>query len=157
MIGLGENFNAVLDQIELVRRKQLMYTIFKFQDKNTTLYEIKDSTKNPEEAKRFTAKKEEDLQQHFEEFKSKIKNYGCCYSIFDFETTLEDGTPRSMIFLIALIPDSKSTREEKFLYASHTNTITNRINIAAKLVQINSYDDLSYEYLKSICLSVKKG
>ncbi|EHY64778.1 cofilin [Nematocida ausubeli] len=156
MAELGENFNTVLENIERVRTKELLYMVFRFQGADTSKYEIKELKGNPTALDKFTLKKENDLQEQFELFKAQVKEYGCCYALFDFEAHHQDGSPRSVLFLFTLIPDGFNVKE-KFLYSFHLQQFIGRLKTAVKLVQINQYDDLSYENMKQICLNLKKA
>ncbi|KAI5192710.1 cofilin [Nematocida minor] len=156
MAELGENFNTVLEHIEKVRRKELLYMVFSFQGTNTTQYEIKELKDNPSALDKFIVKQESELEGQFEQFKKQVKEYGCCYALFDFEANHSDGTPRSALFLFTLIPDG-FTVKEKFLYSFHLQQFIGSLKTAVKLVQINQYEDLNYETMKKICLALKKG
>ncbi|KAH9385146.1 cofilin [Nematocida major] len=156
MAELGENFNTVLENIEKVRRKELLYMVFSFQGTDTSQYEIRELKNNPSALDKFTAKKENDLQSQFEEFKKHVKSYGCCYALFDFEAHHQDGSPRSVLVLFILIPDGYNVKE-KFLYSFHLQQFIGRLKTAVKLVQINQYDDLNYENIKQMCLTLKKA
>lgn len=156
MPELVENFNVVLENIEKVRKKELLYMVFSFKGANTSVYEIREVKENPSIQDRFTVKEENSLQVQFDEFKRQVKEYGCCYALFDFEANHQDGTPRSTIFLFILIPDGYNVKE-KFLYSFHLQQFMSQLNTAVKLVQINQYDDLNYENMKKMCLTLKKA
>lgn len=156
MIGLGENFQEVQEEVEKVRKKDLLYTIFRFQKDNPKMYEITVSEKNPNKNNKHEIKDEGELQRIFGSFKENMKMHGCCYALFDFEAVLDDGSSRSLLFLITHIPDEKSVKE-KFLYSAHIQQVVENLNTAVKIVQINRHDDLTYNMLKQACLSVKKA
>ncbi|OAG30768.1 cofilin [Nematocida displodere] len=156
MIGLGENFDIILDQVEKVRTKELLYMVFRFQENNPKIYEIRESHENPNKNNKFIIKDEEELKRGFDIFQSNIKTHGCCYALFDFETNLEDGSSRSLLFLITLIPDEFNVKE-KFLYSAHIQRVVENLKTSVKILQINKYEDLSYSRLKQVCLSLKKA
>lgn len=155
MIGLGGNFDLVLKEVERVRKKDLIYTIFNFKNTEDLEYKICESLENPRHTDKYTIKNETELKKHFETFNRNVRNYGCCYSLFDFEVNLEDGSSRSLLCLITIIPDDFKVKE-KFLYSSHLQRFIESIG-PVKIFQMNSYDDLSYEKFRDVCLSLKKG
>jgi Cofilin/tropomyosin-type actin-binding protein len=155
MMGLGENFDLVLGEIEKVRKKDLIYTIFGFKSAEGMEYKICESFENPSNNNKHSVKDEAELRRMFEVFRERVQNYGCCYALFDFEANLEDGSCRSFLCLITMIPDDYGVKE-KFLYSSHLQSVTQSIG-AAKIFQINSYEDLSYESFRKTCLPLKKG
>lgn len=156
MIGLGKNFDIILDQVDRVRRKDLLYTVFRFQKDNSDMYEIKASIDHPNRESKFTIRSEEEQERHFNAFKAQVSPSECSYALFDFETVLEDGSARSMLFLLIVVPDECAVKE-KFLYSAHTQHLVDSLRIAVTLVQINKFEDFSYAYLKQKCLALKKA
>lgn len=156
MAEAGENISTVLEHIEKVRKKELLYVVFRLQGAETTEYEIRELEDNPSALNKFELKKEKDLEEQFEQFKIKVKKHGCCYALFDFEANHTDGTSRSVLFLFTLIPDGYTVKE-KFLYSFHLQQFISNLKASVKLVQINQYDDLNYENMKRICLTLKKA
>lgn len=155
MIGLGENFDLVLREIERVRKKDLIYTIFNFKNTEDLEYEICESLENPSNKSKYSIKEEAELKRLFSIFNERVKKYGCCYSLFDFEANLDDGSSRSLLCLITMIPDSFKVKE-KFLYSSHLQKVIESIG-PVKIFQINSYEELTYEKFRDACLTLKKG
>ncbi|KAI5172423.1 cofilin [Nematocida sp. LUAm3] len=151
----GGFIGSVVPEIEKVRVKELLYLIFSFDQLESNLL-VKEAKDNPYKNDKHIIKKEEELIRRFEEFKETVKRTGCCYAIFDFETALEDGAPRSVLFLVVYIPDGIGVRE-RFLYSSNVQKIVDHIKVAVKQIQINRFEDLTYENLKQMCLSLKKG
>lgn len=156
MAEFEENLSMVLEKIEKVRRKELLYMIFRLQGAETTNYEIKELQENPCALNKFVKKEESHLEKQFEQFKRKVQEHGCCYALFDFEANHEDGAPRSVLFLFTLVPDGFNIKE-KFLYSFHLQQFIQNLKTSVKLVQINQYEDLNYESMKKICLSLKKA
>ncbi|KAI5190744.1 cofilin [Nematocida sp. AWRm77] len=150
MIGLGENFDIILDQVEKVRRKETLYTVFKFAQGRSTKYEIKATTEHPNKNDKFVIRSEEEMVKNFEEFKKQVSPTECAYALFDFEIVLSDGSPRSTLFLITVAPDNCPIKD-KFLYAAHTQEMAERIGVAVVRIQINKVDELTYEFLKHKC------
>lgn len=145
----------IITEVEKVRVKDLLYLIFGFDEKGCKL-EIKNVCINPSKHDKFMVKKEEQLREQFDRFKKLITEIECCYAVFDFEANLEGGSPRSVLFFVICIPDSLNVKK-KFLYSSNVKKIREHLKVFVKPVQINHPEDLTYEGLKSLCLSIKKG
>ncbi|KAI5186365.1 cofilin [Nematocida homosporus] len=147
--------DSIKSEVEKVRLKDLLYVVFCF-DKCGTQLVVKEAKENPSRNDKLALKKEEVLRERFATFKTLIRSLGGCYAIFDFETGAECGTPRSIFFLVIVVPDDLDVRT-RFLYSSNAQKIADQVGIAVKQVQINQHDDLTYDYLKQMCLSLKKG
>lgn len=150
-----KGFQGVKDQVELVRKRKLIYTIFTIEPINPIEFKVLDSCKNNYQSTAKDIIKQEDLERTFMECSKLLKENQGYFIVYDFGFFGTDGEFRSMLCLISLIPDSLAVNK-KFTFSSCSLTLADNLMVA-KNVLIKSLSEFSYQEVKEKCMAHKKN